>query len=318
MQLSKYISELLYRYECVMIPNFGGFVCNTISSQLDGTNHVFTPPTKSISFNVNLQQNDGLLVNHIANALNTSFDEAATLVQNTIEKWQNDLQQAPLLLDGIGQFTLVDNQLRFEPIDKINYLTSSFGLSDVDTNFILRNNIVPPVEIEEEEFVVNEETNTVVRKKKPYLKYMGAAAVLAGLFLGGNMYINNLANQQEIAAQEKITSQIQQASFNILSPLPSITLTVEKETTVDEIVEEKTITTYKYHIIAGAFKDANNAQKKVDILDTKGYNATIIGLNKWGLTQVSYASYNNKREAINMLNQIRKADNKHAWLLVNE
>lgn len=301
-----------------MIPNFGGFVCNTISSQLDGTNHVFTPPTKSISFNVNLQQNDGLLVNHIANALNTSFDEAATLVQNTIEKWQNDLQQAPLLLDGIGQFTLVDNQLRFEPIDKINYLTSSFGLSDVDTNFILRNNIVPPVEIEEEEFVVNEETNTVVRKKKPYLKYMGAAAVLAGLFLGGNMYINNLANQQEIAAQEKITSQIQQASFNILSPLPSITLTVEKETTVDEIVEEKTITTYKYHIIAGAFKDANNAQKKVDILDTKGYNATIIGLNKWGLTQVSYASYNNKREAINMLNQIRKADNKHAWLLVNE
>lgn len=296
MQLSKYISDLLYRYECVMVPNFGGFVSNTMASQLNNQNHRFTPPTKNISFNVNLQQNDGLLVNHIAKSLNISFDEAALRIQKTVENWNQDLQKSPLLLQNIGQFTLVDDQLSFEPIDKINYLTSSFGLSDVDANYVLRNNIVTP----QQEIV----------RKKSYSKYVAAAAVIAGLFIGGNVYVNNLANQQDIVAQQDLTTQIQQASFNILTPLPSVTLKVEKK--------EAEKITYKYHIIAGAFKEEANAAKKVALLNKKGYKASIIGLNKWGLTQVSYESFNSKRDAINTLNKIRKVDNKHAWLFINE
>ncbi len=307
MQLSKYISDLLYRYECVMVPQFGGFVSNTISSQIDN-NHQFTPPTKNISFNVNLQQNDGLLVNHIAKSLNISFDESATQVQNTIENWKSDLQNAPLLLPNIGQFTIENDQLTFEPISELNYLTSSFGLSDVDANFVLRNNIITPGEVEV----------AVVTQKKSYRKYIVAAAIIGGLFIGGNTYINKITNQQEIAAQQTITNQIQEASFNILNPLPSITLRVEKkiveEEVLDAISEEKK---YKYHIIAGAFKDVNNAVKKVNILHKKGYEASIIGVNKWGLTQVSYAAFNDKKEAINTLNAIRVKDNKHAWLFIN-
>ncbi|NIJ44065.1 hypothetical protein FHR24_000504 [Wenyingzhuangia heitensis] len=296
MQLSKYISDLLYRYECVMVPNFGGFVSNTLASQLDSENQIFTPPSKNISFNVNLQQNDGLLVNHVATSLNVTYDESVQIIQKTVENWKQDLQNAPLLLQNIGQFTFINNQLSFEPIDKINYLTSSFGLSDVDANYVLRNTIITPQQ-------------EVIRKKS-YTKYIAAAAIATGLFIGANTYISNLANQQEIVAQQEITHQIQQASFNILTPLPSITLNVEKK--------EVEAVRYKYHIIAGAFKDETNAVKKVSLLNKKGYKSSIIGLNKWGLTQVSYQSFNNKREAINTLNKIRKVDNKHAWLFVNE
>lgn len=288
-----------------MVPNFGGFVSNTISSQIDASTHQFTAPTKNISFNINLQQNDGLLVNHVAKSLNVSFDVATTMVLNTVESWKKDLQNTPLLLQDIGQFTLENEQLSFEPIQKINYLTSSFGLSDVDANFVLRNNIALPKE------------EIVAAPKKHYGKYIAAAVLLAGLFIGGNAYVNNLAHKQEIAAQEEITTQIQQASFNILNPLPAVTLTIEKNE-IEEDIEYAEEVSYKYHIIAGAFKDPNNATKKVDILYQKGYNANIIGLNKWGLTQVSYASFNNKQEAINSLNTIRKKDNKYAWLFIHE
>lgn len=294
MQLSKYISDLLYRYECVIVPNFGGFVSNTIPSKRNAENHQFTPPSKTISFNINLQKNDGLLIDHIAKSLNLSFDNAAAMVQSTVENWQSTLQENPLLLNNIGQFTLENEQLVFEPLNKINYLTSSFGLSDVSADYILRNNIVTP--------------KTVV--KKSYTKYFAGAAVIAGLFFAGSVYMQQQVNQQEIANQQAVTNQIQQASFNILKPLPAVTLTVEKE-----VVEE---TTYKYHIIAGAFKEAKNANKKVEQLKNKGFNASIIGLNKWGLTQVSYASFNSKRDAINTMNAIRKKDNKHAWLFINE
>ncbi|MGY5352350.1 HU domain-containing protein [Wenyingzhuangia sp. IMCC45533] len=308
MQLSKYISDLLYRYECVMIPNFGGFVSNTIPSMIN-TNHQFTPPTKNISFNVNLQQNDGLLINHIAKSLHISFDTAANQVQEVVNQWKNDLETKSLSLDQIGRFSMENEQLVFEPINSINYLSSSFGLSNLDADFVLRNNIVAAKEV----------AAVVAEQKKSYGKYIAAAAIVIGGFLiGGNIYVNNLANQQEIAAQQEITQQIQQASFNILNPLPAITLKVEKEVVeeVTEIIEEEI--TYKYHIIAGAFKEADNAVKKVNMLTNKGYDAKIMGLNKWGLTQVSYASFNDKREAINKLNAIRKKDNKHAWLYINE
>lgn len=315
MQLSKYISDLLYRYECVMVPNFGGFVSNTISSQLDEVTQQFTPPTKNISFNIHLQQNDGLLVNHIAKSLTISFDEAAKLVQNTVENWNADLQNAPLLLNKIGQFTLENEQLTFEPINSVNYLASSFGLSDVDVNYVLRHSVATTsIDIEEQD---NQTEEPVIVRKKTYTKYIVAAAIFAGFFIGGNLYVNNLTDKQEIAAQQEITHQIQQASFNILSPLPAITVIVEKEEIKVETPSVPEITTHKYHIIAGAFKDVDNAAKKVNFLVNKGYNAQIIGLNKWGLTQVSYASFNNRKEAINTLNTIRKKDNKHAWLFIN-
>jgi len=316
MQLSKYISDLLYRYECVMVPNFGGFVSNTVSSQLDEVTQQFTPPTKNISFNIHLQQNDGLLINHIAKSLNISYDEASKLIQNTIDNWNADLQESPLLLNNIGQFTLENEQLNFEPINSVNYLASSFGLSDVDVNYVLRHSVATTnVAVDEPDNDKVEEP--VLAPKKTYTKYIAAAAIFAGVFIAGNTYINSLVHKQEIVAQQEITTKIQQASFNVLSPLPAITVLIEKKEIEVETPSVPEITHYKYHIIAGAFKDAENAAKKVAHLTKKGYDPKIIGLNKWGLTQVSYASFNDKNEATNMLNSIRNKDNKHAWLFIN-
>ncbi len=280
-----------------MVPNFGGFVSNTVPSKINAEQQRFTPPSKIVSFNVNLQQNDGLLVNHLATSLKISYDEALKIIQKEVVRWKSDLKNAPLLLQNIGQLTLINGQLSFEPIDKINYLTSSFGLSDVDANYILRQNKI---------------SSPAISTKKTYGKYIAAAAVVSGLLLGGSLAVNYAQHQQEVAHQQALTAKIQKASFDILKPLPSVTVTVEKE-----VAEVKEIE-YKYHIVAGAFKEAKNAKKKVAILQQKGYEARILRVNKWGLTEVCYASFQDKRTAINTLNKIKREDNKYAWLLVNE
>ena len=64
--ISKYISELLFLHDCVIIPQFGGFVGNNKSAVLNETTGIITPPSKEILFNLNLQTNDGLLINHIS------------------------------------------------------------------------------------------------------------------------------------------------------------------------------------------------------------------------------------------------------------
>ena len=60
MQLSRYIQELLYQYECVTIPQFGAFLTRSFKAKIDHKG-VFYPPRKEVNFNQLLFVNDGLL-----------------------------------------------------------------------------------------------------------------------------------------------------------------------------------------------------------------------------------------------------------------
>ena len=111
----------------------------------------------------------------------------------------------------------------------------------------------------------------------------------------------NYANQLE-----EVNQKIQSATFVIENPLPTIELNVTKELPKP------------YHVIAGAFQFEENAQKRVDELTAKGYEASILGKNKWGLTQVAYASFYKKSDAFKTLANVRVDDSKDAWLLVKK
>ncbi len=63
MEISQYIKELLILNDCVIIPEFGGFVANYKPATIE--NNQFFPPAKEIAFNNKLVSNDGLLIKHI-------------------------------------------------------------------------------------------------------------------------------------------------------------------------------------------------------------------------------------------------------------
>lgn len=299
MALATYIKDLLYRYDCVIVPDFGGFITNKISAKIDDQSNTFYPPTKQLGFNHHLNHNDGLLANYIASAENISFDQATQKIVETVMSWNQQIKTQTLVLDNIGSIVLNgENQLIFEPNTSQNYLLSSFGLSSFESTSIDRpvEKVIPLVPAASE------------KKVFPVLaKYAATAAILLTLGYGTWTGYQNKQDQLNYAKQqEQINQKIQSATFVIDNPLPTIELNVTKELPKP------------YHVIAGAFQFEENAQKKVDQLKAKGYDAYILGQNRYGLTQVAYASFYKKTDAFKSLAQVRVEDSKDAWLLVKK
>ena len=132
MNVNRHISSLLYRYQCVTVPGFGAFLTEIQSAQLNGSAVTFNPPTKVISFNANIKNNDGLLANHIALEEKMTYDAAVQAISTEVASWFHKLQERETLsLENIGNLKLSSEMTWFfEPINNTNYLTSSFGLSN--------------------------------------------------------------------------------------------------------------------------------------------------------------------------------------------
>lgn len=304
MTLANYINDLLYRYDCVIVPNFGGFVTNRIGAKVNNYTHTFYPPTKQVSFNSHLKHNDGLLVNYISKVESISFDEALANVTETVNNWQKEIKTTKVEIASVGVLALnKENQIIFEPNTTVNFLTDSFGLSSFESSAIgrFKEEVKPvmaalPKEKEEKQKVI-----------PLFAKYAATAAVLLTLgFAGWTGY--NQSQQKQILAkqQQELEQKIQTATFVIDNPLPTINLTIAK------------VAPKNFHVIAGAFQFQENAEKKAKQLLEKGFNAAIIGKNKWGLTQVTFNSFETRAEALKALRNIKNTVSKDAWLLVKK
>lgn len=73
----------------------------------------------------------------------------------------------------------------------------------------------------------------------------------------------------------------------------------------------------KYYIIAGSFMNLRNANRLVKELKTKGFNASVIGQNKYGDHRVCYEGFASINDAQEKLAYIRKNYNPSAWLYIN-
>ena len=298
MLLETYIKELLYRYDCVIVPNFGGFVSNKISAQFHADSQTFYPPSKQLGFNSHLTHNDGLLANYIASSEEISFDQANFKISEIVSEWKKTLTKKSLKIESIGSLSYnSEKQLIFSPYHQFNYLKSSFGLAQVNVSKVERadRKIVP----------INPRNRS--KRTKVFLKYASAAVVLLGLTYAGWLGYEN--KQEELnftMAQKQLEEKIQSATFVIENPLPTVELNVDRELPK------------RFHVIAGSFQFPENAQKKVTQLKEKGFEAFILGKNKWGLTQVAYASFYKKTDAYQNLASVRKTDSKDAWLLVKQ
>jgi hypothetical protein len=296
MNLTNYINDLLYRYDCVIVPDFGGFVTNTIGAVVN-ENHTFYPPKKQIGFNSHLSHNDGLLANYIDSVENISFEKATTAISLSVIKWKKKLQTEKVVLENLGSLSLnIENKIIFEPESTTNFLTSSFGLSNFSSQNIARSAKATPL-------VVPVEKN---RKIPVFVRYAAAVALVCTLGFATFSGLQQHKTNQEIATKkDALEKQIQSATFIITDPLPTINLSIVKK----EVVKP-------YHIIAGAFQFEKNAEKKVQQLIKKGFEAKIIGKNKWGLTQVAFESFENRVDAEKLLLKVKRTISKDAWLFV--
>ncbi|WP_250433693.1 HU domain-containing protein [Hanstruepera flava] len=310
MQLEPYISDLLYRYECVTIPEFGSFLTRRVSATIHESTHAFYPPKKILSFNEQIQKNDGLLTHYIADVEKIPYEEASQRIKKRVKYLKSYLVEGETLdFQNIGSLSLnTEGKILFEPSYHLNYLTDAFGLSQFVSHEVTRETYKESVE--DIEKVVPIAVTPERRKSRPYLKY--AAVALIALTVGGlgasKFYVDNINEHNKLAqeqANEALENKIQEATFVIDNPLPAVTLNITKQSG-------------NYHIIAGAFRIEENSDKKVSQLKDQGFKARKIGVNKYGLHEVVYASYEDRLEALAALRDIKRTHNSDAWLLVKE
>ena len=130
MNIGPYISELLFDFECVVIPGLGGFIVNDKPASINRITHQFKPPYRQIIFNAHLRANDGLLINHIARAEGISYAEVKGRIELLVEHIFQQLEKGnKIAVEKIGVLYYDQhNHFVFEQDTAINYNPSSFGL----------------------------------------------------------------------------------------------------------------------------------------------------------------------------------------------
>ena len=309
MKIEQYISQLLYRYQCVTVPGFGAFLTEFQSAQLDENAHSFYPPKKMISFNPFIKNNDGLLANHLAESEKISYEVAVNAIQTEVSLWKTKIQElGNFSIKNIGDFSLnSERSIVFVPVDQINYLKESFGLSSYVSPAVKR-------EVYKEQIEALEEQAPIIftpEKRRNYsvLKYAAVFLLTAGIAgtVGYKFYEKKIAEETLLVqtnVQKKVNQKIQEATFYISNPLPSVTLTVPAEK-------------LPYCVVAGAFRIESNAEEQYQRLLKLGFQkAKRLAPNKHGLFPVLYGSYATYTEAHQAMKDIQKLDNKDAWLLI--
>lgn len=199
------ISDLLLRHNCVVIPSFGGFVAKQIDAQIDYKNGLMLPPRKSLLFNRQLINNDGLLIAELASQSSISYNEAQEQVNNQTALWNTALKNGErITIDKVG-FLYFDQEknICFEQDRFFNLLLSSYGLgkvhfvSEEDVSMAQHKAVIEPVKTAEEIRLVPEleeikpskasisepkvipiSSPQTAKKNKSVWKYVAAACIL--------------------------------------------------------------------------------------------------------------------------------------------
>ena len=322
--METYISDLLYRHDCVIVPSLGGFITNYKSAQIHPVSHTLRPPSKSISFNVQLQNTDGLLANYISDCESISFDSAKIKIEQFVKGIQNDLEHKnQVKIAKVGVLSRDTNGLlSFEPDNSVNYLLDAFGLDTIQSPAILRKSHVISLPKQVAKGAKN------IKAKNSSINWKVAAVILP--LIGLSTYVSF---QQEVVSDAY-------ANYAYLNPFkvkPAAAYTprpiqLEEKTIVVEANEMPTTKTIEapkveivevleiitpqlhFHLVAGCFSSEANAQNLVRNLKSDGFESSVIGQNAKGLFRVAFQSYGNKEEALVQLQKL-KASGKSTWLL---
>ena len=347
------ISELLFTHDYVVVPGFGGFVSRPRHSHFSLNGEVLFPPSKTIVFNVQLKQNDGVLANWLMEKARCPFAEAVKHIEEFSLHCKMLLDtKRRLEFDNFGLFYLdFEKNICFEPKADVNFLIDSFGLSSVALKEIEKE-IIPEIAekpvIETKDRFVKAETSDKLPVKKRNYKRIAALAIgipvlgLALLFAAKNMkpYSNSLAGvfggsgatyapvnykNNFIIPEVKTTS-----SFVVdANGYAGITLFENKHVVVNisavSTSSHTASTNYshsisvsgKYQVVMGCFSVEQNARKMIKKLRSKNINAAISGTNAKGMYVVSCGGFDDKESAVSKLNSI-KEQHPAAWVMTQQ
>lgn len=320
--VTAYIRELLFSHDCVILPSFGGFIGNYTPAVIERGSNTFSPPRKAISFNRNLNQNDGLLISRISAVRGSGYADARKVVEEFVQEVRGRLSKGEhVTFDLIGTFrNNSEGNPVFEPDGSTNFLLDSYGLPvfrrdpaegyDVATRVLPRSN-------RGSERVISRRMVWRAAVALPFIAAMIIVPLKSDLFRN-NASLNPLARTQLTEMEAVTAADKRAAELSGISGGDEAAETAtagdsiadrEPESIVSEAVDNSAAagnevagrvaapeTTAAFHVITGSFRSQENAAGQQQVLASKGYAASVTGAAN-GYYRVSAASFATYQEA---------------------
>jgi hypothetical protein len=355
MAIERDLIELLHDHDCVIVPQWGGFLTHYRPARLDEARHLIHPPGKELGFNRHLVRNDGLLADHIAKRANIDFSAATLRIEEEVALWQGSFaDQGRFELPHMGIFYRdAEGNLQFDPDKRGNFMRDAYGLRPLKA-LPVKDELALPV-LPVIPFTPKPQREPVPGPQRRSVRW--AAAAFAAVILGAAAFWS-LYNRGNGGAQWSDISPwrtgvsptyvlpdaplpdpvVNAGLFTLpegtdevvtvpLTPGDSVTVTVDMRpsapvalavadtTSVAMPKAEGTLLKARFHVIGGCFAQPENADKRLAELQVAGYPAVRLA-RRGQLYPVAFASYASRAEALDALAAIRQRGDGGAWLLV--
>ena len=180
--LDSILFDLLVHHNCVIIPEFGGFIAKRVSSQIDFEKGIIHPPSKHLLFNRFLTADDGLLISSFVQSQEEDYDSIKLKLSSFVTELDKRLSNGEeVSFKHIGTLRRSENgNYTFKQDRSFNLLADAYGLKELD--------FVSVQEVEEKEEVLIDETPVIeLREKrqigaKKILRYAAAVCILPLVF----------------------------------------------------------------------------------------------------------------------------------------
>jgi len=273
MDITAFIRELLFSHDCVIVPGFGGFIGNYNPAHIDKSTSTFYPPVKQISFNRNLNHNDGLLVGKISESAKINYGDARNLVEEYVASLKKKLEKGEkLVFDNIGSF--INNQegnTQFEPDTSVNYHLDSFGLESFHfqplEGYDVRNRITRHIDKDP-------------AKRASMRKVLWRAAViipLLAVIVAVPFKTNIFKSRVEATSLNPLASaEFENNKSAVDEKAAAVKELPEQGSVYPEVVIPAVNNTDTYYIITGSFRSRENAETQAGMLKNEGFAPEII------------------------------------------
>lgn len=268
MDIKAYIRELLFIHDCVIIPGFGGFIGNFSPARVDKISGTFSPPVKQISFNRNLNHNDGLLISKISFARGINYGDARHQVEEFVKGLTVQLASGEkVVFDNLGSFrNNRENNVQFEPEVNINYFPGSYGLESFQyipvKGYDVRRRVVRY--IDREPISLSSPRRNLWRAAVmiPILALLIAVPLKTDLFK---------VKVETTSMNPLVTAELE----NNRKAVDEAVITKPDSTVAVKPVPPVPAGIHQYSIITGSFKSEENALSHVESLRADGFNPEI-------------------------------------------
>lgn len=342
--VQNHIKELLFEQDCVVIPDFGGFVTNFDCAKINSTKKIITPPQKWLAFNALLKNDDGLLSNYIAKEENISVSQSNLKIKSFVEDAKRYLRsENTYSIEGLGTFSQnEEDKIQFQPKLANNFFSESFGMENillkkteplhnelqVISNYTIKQvfstyNREPMAEVLENEEDFSHKKSRFSRFS-PYVYGLFSSIILvSAIYLYDNQK-SNLSSLNPFQSQSILQPTIPPI---VKKEIPITTSNVDAEYETKPPVETQPApiepakiaineSENRFFIITGSFGSKQNAKKLLLMLKNNGFeNATIIYPKRnEKLIKVSAGGFTNESIAEQEAKRVAESLNQSTWI----